>query len=93
MKEILIWKLKSILNYAQNLNSSAFYTRFRKARLKFIKNDRYLDNASSRLATHLSSYSQEGEKYVEKILKIISINRLADFELLSNELRDVSLGN
>ena len=83
----------AVENYAQNLNSSAFYTRFRKARLKFIKNDRYLDDASSRLATHLSSYSQEGEKYVEKILKIISINRLADFELLSNELRDVSLGD
>ena len=83
----------AVENYAQNLNSSAFYTRFRKARLKFIKNDRYVDDASSRLATNLSSYSQEGEKYVEKILKIISINRLADFELLSNELRDVSLGN
>ena len=83
----------SVENYAQNLNSSAFYTRFRKARLKFIKNDQYVDGASSRLATHLSSYSQEGEKYVEKILKIISINRLADFEILSNELRDVSLGS
>ena len=83
----------SVENYAQNLNSSAFYNRFRKARLKLIKNDRYVNNASSRLATHLSSYSQEGEKYVEKILKIISINKLADFELLSNELRDVSLGN
>ena len=83
----------AVENYAQNLNSSAFYNRFRKARLKLIKNDRYVNNASSRLATHLSSYSQEGEKYVEKILKIISINKLADFELLSNELRDVSLGN
>ena len=83
----------SVENYAQNLNSSAFYNRFRKARLKLIKNDRYVNNASSRLATHLSSYSQEGEKYVEKILKIISINRLADFELLSNELREVSLGD
>ena len=83
----------AVENYAQNLNSSAFYTRFRKARLNFIKNGRYVDDASSRLATHLSSYSQEGEKYVEKILKIISINRLADFELLLNELREVSLGN
>ena len=83
----------SVENYAQNLNSSAFYNRFRKARLKLIKNDRYVNNASSRLAEHLSSYSQEGEKYVEKILKIISINKLADFELLSNELRDVSLGS
>ena len=83
----------AVENYAQNLNSSAFYNRFRKARLKFIKNDRYVDDASSQLAKHLSSYSQEGEKYVEKILKIISINRLAGFELLLNELREVSLGN
>ena len=83
----------AVENYTQNLNSSAFYNRIRKARLKLIKNDRYVNNASLPLAAHLSSYSQEGEKYVEKILKIISINRLADFELLSNELRDVSLGN
>ncbi len=82
----------SVENYAQNLNSSTFYERFRKARLKFIKNDRYVNDASSRLARHLSSYSEEGENYVEKILKIISINKLANFELLANELREVSLG-
>mgnify|MGYP001162599223 CR=1 FL=1 len=83
----------SVENYAQNLNSSTFYKRFRKARLKFIKNDRYVNDASSRLARHLSSYSQEGENYVEKILKIISTNKLANFELLENKLREVSLGD
>ena len=83
----------SVENYAQNLNSSAFYNRFRKARLKFIENDRYVNDASSRLARHLSSYSQEGEKYIEKVLAIISINKLANFDLLSNELREVSLEN
>ncbi len=83
----------SVENYAQNLNSSAFYNRFRKARLKFIENDRYVNDASSQLARHLSSYSQEGEKYIKKVLAIISINKLANFEILSNELREVSLGD
>ena len=83
----------SVANYAQNLNSSTFYERFRKARLKFIENGRYVNNASSRLARHLSPYSQEGKNYVEKVLKIISINELTNFELLANELREVSLRN
>ena len=59
----------SVENYAQNLNSSALYHRFRKARLKLIKNDRYVNNASSRLATHPFLLFAGGRKICEKILK------------------------
>ena len=81
----------SVANYAQNLNSSDFYNGFRIARLNFIKDARYSKNASTLLATHISSYSQEGQDYVEKLLGVISSNQLERFESLSNELRPVNL--
>ena len=81
----------SVANYAQNLNSSDFYNGFRIARLNFIKDARYSKNASTLLATHISSYSQEGQDYVEKLLRVINSNRLERFESLSNELRPVNL--
>ena len=81
----------SVANYAQNLNSSDFYSGFRIARLNFIKDARYSKNASTLLAKHISSYSQEGQDYVEKLLRVINSNRLERFESLSNELRPVNL--
>ena len=81
----------SVANYAQNLNSSDFYNGFRIARLNFIKDSRYSKNASTLLAKHISSYSQEGQDYVEKLLRVINSNRLERFESLSNELRPVNL--
>ena len=81
----------SVANYAQNLNSSDFYNGFRIARLNFIKDARYSKNASTLLATHISSYSREGEDYVEKLLGVINSNQLERFESLSNELRPVNL--
>ena len=81
----------SVANYAQNLNSSDFYNGFRIARLNFIKDARYSKNASTLLATHISSYSQEGQDYVEKLLGVISSNQLERFEALPNELRPVNL--
>ena len=81
----------SVANYAQNLNSSDFYSGFRIARLNFIEDARYSKNASTLLAKHISSYSQEGQDYVEKLLRVINSNRLERFESLSNELRPVNL--
>ena len=81
----------SVANYAQNLNSSDFYNGFRIARLNFVKDARYSKNASTLLATHISSYSQEGQDYVEKLLGVISSNQLERFEALPNELRPVNL--
>ncbi len=68
-----------------------FITVFALPRLNFVKEARYSKNASTLLATHISSYSQEGQDYVEKLLGVISSNRLERFEALPNELRPVNL--
>ncbi len=77
----------SVLAYMVNLNRHPAYDRFRDLRSYLNDVGRSLDGYL--LAVGLTSYSEEGRDYVEKIRSIIDANDLTDFDL--SRLADVRI--
>lgn len=70
----------SIKSYINNLNSSYAYQSLREKRFSLREKNKILNSLS--LAEGLLRYSQEREKYVEKIKNIIKYNNLQKLDVL-----------
>ena len=68
----------SVRAYQRNLNTHSTYKDFRKARAEFRDLNKPLD--SIELSTHLNKYAETGNQYVEVLKKIITQNKLKDFD-------------
>ena len=68
----------SVRAYQRNLNTHSTYNDFRKARAEFRDLNKPLD--SIELSTHLNKYAETGNQYVEVLQKIITQNKLKDFD-------------
>ena len=68
----------SVRAYQRNLNTHSTYKDFRKARAEFRDLNKPLD--SIELSTHLNKYAETGNQYVEVLQKIITQNKLKDFD-------------
>ena len=68
----------SVRAYQRNLNTHSTYKDFRKARAEFRDLNKPLD--SIELSTHLNNYAETGNQYVEVLQKIITQNKLKDFD-------------
>tara|TARA_B100001123_G_C15313528_1_gene1025287 strand:+ start:2005 stop:3024 length:1020 start_codon:yes stop_codon:yes gene_type:complete len=77
----------SVMDYSHNLNTSPFYSEFRRARLKLRLGEKFDAQSGYELARYMSAYSEEGQKYVQKLQEIITENRLVAFESLGPRFR------
>ena len=68
----------SVRAYKRNLNTHSTYKDFRKARAEFRDLGKPLDGLS--LSVHLHKYAETGTQYVTVLKKIITQNRLKDFD-------------
>ena len=68
----------SVRAYLRNLNTHKSYINLRKARSELRSNDKPLDSLI--LSKHLDKYAETGSKYIEVLQKIISQNKLKDFD-------------
>lgn len=68
--------IDAVDSYMLNLNTHKAYTALRRERRAF-RDDQIIDVLP--LVNTLTSYSEEGQEYVEKIKNIIRINKLNDF--------------
>jgi Bax protein len=68
----------SVRAYQRNLNTHSSYKDFRKARAEFRDLNMPLD--SIELSTYLNKYAETGNQYVEVLQKIITQNKLKDFD-------------
>lgn len=68
--------IEAVDSYMLNLNTHRAYTALRQERRAF-RDDQVIDVIA--LVETLTSYSEEGERYVEKIKNIIRTNKLNDF--------------
>ena len=68
----------SVRAYQRNLNTHSTYKDFRKARAEFRDLNMPLD--SIELSTYLNKYAETGNQYVEVLQKIITQNKLKDFD-------------
>ena len=68
----------SVRAYLRNLNTHSTYKDFRKARAQFRDLGKPLD--SIELSKYLNKYAQTGNQYVEVLQKIITQNKLKDFD-------------
>ncbi len=70
--------IEAVDSYVLNLNTHKAYTELRLQRRQF-RDDQIMD--ANPLVETLTNYSEEGEEYVEKIKRIIRVNKLSDFRL------------
>jgi Bax protein len=68
----------SVRAYQRNLNTHSTYKDFRKARAEFRDLNKPLD--SIELSIYLNKYAETGNQYVEVLQKIITQNKLKDFD-------------
>ena len=68
----------SVRAYQRNLNTHSSYKDFRKARAEFRDLNKPLD--SIELSKYLNKYAETGNQYVEVLQKIITQNKLKDFD-------------
>jgi Bax protein len=68
----------SVRAYQRNLNTHSSYKDFRKARAKMRDSNKQLD--SMELSKHLNKYAETGNQYVQVLQKIITQNKLKDFD-------------
>ncbi len=68
----------SVRAYQRNLNTHSSYKDFRKARAKLRDSDQPLD--SMELSKYLNKYAETGNQYIEVLQKIITQNKLKDFD-------------
>ena len=68
----------SVRAYQRNLNTHSTYKDFRKARAEFRDLNKPLD--SLELSKYLNKYAETGNQYVEVLKKIITQNKLKDFD-------------
>jgi Bax protein len=68
----------SVRAYQRNLNTHSSYKDFRKARAKLRDSNKSLD--SIELSKYLNKYAETGSQYVEVLQKIITQNKLKDFD-------------
>ena len=68
----------SVRAYQRNLNTHSSYKGFRKARAEFRDLNKPLD--SMELSKYLNKYAETGNQYVEVLQKIITQNKLKDFD-------------
>tara|TARA_B110000027_G_C16083773_1_gene284932 strand:- start:56 stop:1180 length:1125 start_codon:yes stop_codon:yes gene_type:complete len=68
----------SVRAYQRNLNTHRSYKTFREARAELRDSGNALDSLI--LSTHLNKYAETGDQYVEVLQKIISQNKLKDFD-------------
>ena len=73
--------------YVNNINSNPAYERLRKLRMKLHAEN--IDITGAKLATTLDKYSQEREVYVNKLLDIISSNKLEQYNQLQIEAYNI----
>ena len=72
--------LASVRAYMRNLNTSRAYREMRAERADLRAANRTVTGKI--LARHLNRYSEEGEAYVEKVQKMIRVNRLDRFDTM-----------
>lgn len=72
--------LASVRAYMRNLNTSRAYREMRAERAGLRAANRTVTGKI--LARHLNRYSEEGEAYVEKVQKMIRVNRLDRFDTM-----------
>ncbi|MEH6402693.1 MAG: glucosaminidase domain-containing protein [Sneathiella sp.] len=70
--------LDSVRAYMLNLNSNKAYTEFRQER-EILRNSTGTVSGK-KLVEFLTSYSERGEKYIEGLKSIISVNELSSFD-------------
>jgi Bax protein len=68
----------SVRAYQRNLNTHSSYKDFRKARAKMRDSNKPLD--SMELSEYLNKYAETGNQYVQVLQKIITQNKLKDFD-------------
>ena len=68
----------SVRAYLRNLNTHASYKNLRKVRTKFRNKNKPLDSII--LSKHLDKYAETGNEYIEVLQKIITQNKLKDFD-------------
>ena len=68
----------SVRAYQRNLNTHSSYKDFRKARAELRDSKKPLD--SIKLSTYLNKYAETGNLYIEVLQKIITQNKLQDFD-------------
>ena len=68
----------SVRAYQRNLNTHSSYKQFRKARAASRDLNKPLD--SLELSKYLNNYAETGNQYVEVLQKIITQNKLQDFD-------------
>jgi len=68
----------SVRAYQRNLNTHSTYKEFRKARAELRDLNKPLD--SMELSKYLNKYAETGKQYVEVLQKIITQNKLQDFD-------------
>ena len=68
----------SVRAYQRNINTHSSYIKFREERAKL--RDLGLKLDSLRLVSHLDQYAETGSQYVEVLKKIITQNKLKDFD-------------
>ena len=68
----------SVRAYLRNLNTHSSYKNLRKVRTMLRNNNKPLDSIV--LSSHLDKYAETGNKYVEVLQKIITQNKLKDFD-------------
>ena len=68
----------SVRAYQRNLNTHSTYKDFRKARAELRDSKKPLD--SIKLSKYLNKYAETGNQYVEVLQKIITQNKLKDFD-------------
>ena len=68
----------SVRAYQRNLNTHSSYKDFRKARAKMRDSNKLLD--SMELSKYLNKYAETGNQYVQVLQKIITQNKLKDFD-------------
>ena len=78
---------QSMRAYVDNINRNPAYERLRKLRMKLHAEN--IDITGTKLATTLDKYSQEREVYVNKLLDIISSNKLEQYNHLQIEAYNI----
>ena len=68
----------SVRAYLRNLNTHSSYKNLRKARTELRNRNKQLDSLV--LSNHLDKYAETGTEYIEVLQKIITQNKLKDFD-------------
>ena len=69
----------SVSHYMYNLNTHVAYKNFRQVRAKHLHNKP--ENSIEELANTLVLYSEQGQVYIDKVLRVIDDNQLAEVSL------------